>query len=76
MAEVTLDAVGLICPLPVLKARKLLAGMAAGATLAVRADDPGAAPDFLAFCEAAGHQLLSERQDGEVSEFLIRKGAA
>lgn len=52
-----LDARGLICPLPVLRARKLLQGMAIGDTLLVRVSDPSAPQDFAQFCEEQGHAL-------------------
>jgi tRNA 2-thiouridine synthesizing protein A len=69
----TLDAKGLKCPLPVLKARRAMKEMAAGEVLEVSATDPGAVKDFAAFCETTGDTLLDSRQDGEVYVFLIRK---
>lgn len=73
--DATLDATGLLCPLPVLKARKRLAGLAEGAVLSVRADDPAARVDFPHFCTEQGHALVSmtDGPDG-VMTFLIRKG--
>lgn len=68
-----LDATGLICPMPVLKARKALTDMSAGETLEVLATDPAARKDFEAFCEAAGHRLLSVATDGETTKFVIAK---
>jgi tRNA 2-thiouridine synthesizing protein A len=65
-----LDARGLLCPLPVLKARKRLLTMAKGAELLVLADDPMALVDLPLFCREAGHELVG--QDGE--RFLIRRG--
>jgi len=63
MAEKMLDATGLSCPLPVLKARKALRDMAPGQTLELLATDPGALDDVPAFCESAGHELLeADRQ--------------
>ena len=70
-----LDALGLLCPLPVLKARKRLAGLPAGALLLVTADDPAARVDFPHFCAEQGHELLSTDESGPTLEFLIRKGA-
>ncbi len=68
------DMTGLKCPLPVLKARKLLKGLAVGDKLRVLATDPSAPADFAAFCAEAGHQLLhSWEQDGRLV-LLIRKG--
>ena len=54
-----LDTRGQICPLPVLKARKRLKGMAAGEILRVEATDPMAVIDFPHFCEESGHELVS-----------------
>lgn len=68
-----LDCTGLICPLPVLRARKALAGLTAGQTLRVTATDPAAPRDFDAFCAATGHTLLENAGDGPVFTFLIRK---
>ncbi len=69
------DARGMLCPLPVLRARRLLAGMAPGALLGLRADDPMARIDMPHFCSQAGHDLISaEEQDGALL-FVIRRGA-
>ena len=54
-----LDATGLKCPMPVLRARRALKPLAAGDSLLVRADDPASAKDFPAFCETTGHVLES-----------------
>lgn len=74
-ADAELDATGLLCPLPVLKARKRLAGLASGAVLRVLADDPAARIDFPHFCAEQGHALIgqSDRPEGAMV-FLIRKG--
>ena len=69
----TLDTKGLRCPLPVLKARKALKELPAGATLRVLATDPGAIKDFEAFCKTTGYRLLSWSQTGEVLSFDIQK---
>ena len=68
-----LDAVGLKCPLPVLRARKRLRDIPDGATVEVRADDPAAAGDFEAFCRETGHVLLGLEESGGVFTILIRK---
>ncbi len=73
--DAVLDASGLLCPLPVLKARKRLQGLAEGAVLKVRADDPAARVDFPHFCAEQGHALIGQRDiDGGAMLFLIRKG--
>jgi tRNA 2-thiouridine synthesizing protein A len=73
MADATLDARGLSCPLPVLKARKLLRGMATGQTLEVLATDPGAKRDFIALCKATGDVLLAQAEADGVLTFLLRR---
>ena len=69
----TLDAKGLKCPLPVLKARRAMKELAAGALLEVLATDPGAVRDFEEFCRTTGDELVASRQEGEVYIFHIRK---
>ncbi len=68
-----LDATGLVCPLPVLKARKLLKSMNPGEVLEVTATDPAAARDFAAFCDASGHQLIEQSERDHRLLFRIRK---
>jgi tRNA 2-thiouridine synthesizing protein A len=72
--DATLDATGLLCPLPVLKARRALKPLAPGAILEVLATDPGATKDFQHFCQTTGCELLeaSEQQAG-VLRFVMRK---
>ncbi|WP_323764191.1 sulfurtransferase TusA family protein [Marinovum sp.] len=70
----TLDATHLLCPLPVLKARKRLKSMPAGAILELRADDPAAVVDVPHFCHEAGHALIETRPDGDAEIYVIRKG--
>lgn len=69
-----LDAIGLLCPLPVLKARKRLEPLGPGQTLHMQADDPAAVVDVPHFCAEAGHELLSSEERNGVLEFVIRKG--
>lgn len=71
--ESFLDASGLKCPLPVLRARKAMKAVAPGAVLKVVATDPGAVADFQAFCATTGDQLLSWTESGDQFTFLIRK---
>jgi tRNA 2-thiouridine synthesizing protein A len=76
MADHTLDAKGLNCPLPILKARKALKGVAAGETLEILSTDPGSIADFQAFCRQTGNELLESSSDDSVYRFLIRRAAA
>lgn len=75
MADEVLDAKGLNCPLPILKAKKALAPMANGATLEILATDPGAVKDFEAFCRTTGNKLIEHSVDGGVYKFLIERVA-
>jgi tRNA 2-thiouridine synthesizing protein A len=68
-----IDVTGLLCPLPVLKARKKLGGMAPGGILKVLASDPMAAIDVPHFCAEQGHDLLEHTQDGGIFVFRIRR---
>ncbi len=72
MADQTLDAKGMNCPLPIIKARKALKSMSTGQTLRVLATDPGSTKDFEAFCRATGHDLVESGQDDKVYSFLIK----
>lgn len=74
MTKTVLDATGLKCPIPVLKARKAVRGMSGGDTLEVLATDPGAVTDFEAFCKTGGHGMLEQSHDDGVYRFLIRVG--
>jgi tRNA 2-thiouridine synthesizing protein A len=76
MADHTLDAKGLNCPLPILKARKALKEVPAGGTLEILATDPGSVADFEAFCRQTGNELVEQSQDGSVYRFLIKHTAA
>ncbi|HXZ01309.1 MAG TPA: sulfurtransferase TusA family protein [Stellaceae bacterium] len=70
---VILDATGLKCPLPVLKARKAMRDLPEGGLLRVIATDPGAAKDFEHFCSTAGHRLVAQHEAAGVLTFDIRK---
>jgi len=69
-----IDALGLKCPLPVLRAAKALRAMDAGAELTVLADDPVAVIDIPHFCYEAGHELLSQSDAEGVQTYVIRRG--
>jgi tRNA 2-thiouridine synthesizing protein A len=69
-----LDCQGLLCPLPVLRARKRLTAMAPGTVLRVSTTDPMALIDLPHFCAGAGHSLLGSTTAAGVTTFLIRHG--
>lgn len=68
-----LDATGLLCPLPVLRAQKALQGMAAGDVIDVLATDTASVNEFPAFCAQTGHELLEWEQNGDRFRFRLRK---
>ena len=68
-----LDARGLICPLPVLKARKVLKTVPIGEILTVLATDAGAPQDFVHFCATTGNELLGTGQEGDHARISIRR---
>lgn len=73
MSESLLDAKGMTCPLPVLRANKVLRSLAPGARLRVLATDRAAVGDFQAFCRETGHALLAWSEEAGTFSFLIRK---
>ena len=68
-----LDATGLNCPMPLLKAKKALNEMAASEVLKVLATDPGSERDFETFSKQSGHALLESRKDGDTYIYVLRK---
>ncbi|HZV65633.1 MAG TPA: sulfurtransferase TusA family protein [Telluria sp.] len=68
-----LDARGLNCPLPILKAKKALADMATGEVLRIVATDSGSVRDFQAFAKQTGNALISHSQNGREFVFLMRR---
>ena len=70
-----LDARGLNCPLPILRAKKSIAALGSGQVLRIIATDPGSVKDFEAFCKQTGNTLVSSGQAEGAYEFLIRKAS-
>ena len=68
-----LDVKGLNCPMPVLRTKIVLTRMSAGQLLSVLTTDPHSVPDFRAFCEHTGHELIQINETEGVFEFLIRR---
>ena len=71
-----LDARGLLCPMPIVKAGKEMRGMNAGQVLKILATDRGAVADVPAWAEDAGHELLEWHDEAGTLVFLVRKGDA
>jgi tRNA 2-thiouridine synthesizing protein A len=68
-----LDASGLNCPLPILRAKKTLGTMSSGQVLRIVATDPGSVKDFEAFAKQTGNTLMESGEDGGKFVFLIQK---
>lgn len=73
MPNAFLDAKGLNCPLPILRAKKAMQGLAIGELLDIHATDPGAVKDFAAFCRSTGNELVSSMQEGNIYKFTIKR---
>ncbi|MEP5766239.1 MAG: sulfurtransferase TusA family protein [Halieaceae bacterium] len=73
MSETELDARGLDCPMPLLKAKRALNAMAAGERLRVFATDKGSVRDFQVFAEQSGHPLISSEERDGVFIHVIEK---
>ncbi len=69
-----LDARGLNCPLPILRAKKTLNAMGAGEVLKIIATDPGSVKDFEAFATQTGNELMASSEDNGEFHFLLKKG--
>lgn len=67
------DATGLNCPLPILRAKKMLASLGSGDVLYVISTDTGSVKDFDAFCKQSGHQLLESSEADDKFHFYIKK---
>jgi tRNA 2-thiouridine synthesizing protein A len=68
-----LDATGLNCPLPILRAKKALNGMQSGQVLHIIATDPGSVKDFEAFSKQTGNNLMESHEEGGKFYFLLKK---
>ena len=68
-----LDARGLNCPLPILRAKKALTEMQSGQVLRIVATDPGSVKDFQAFAKQTGNELLSSAETGGEYMFFMKK---
>jgi len=68
-----LDASGLNCPLPILRAKKSLAALTSGQVLHIIATDPGAVKDFEAFAKQTGNELMESREEAGKYHFLMKK---
>lgn len=68
-----LDARGLNCPLPILRAKKALTEMSSGQVLRIIATDPGSVKDFQAFAKQTGNDLISSEEKNKEFEFFLKR---
>jgi tRNA 2-thiouridine synthesizing protein A len=68
-----LDARGLNCPLPILRAKKSLTDMQSGQVLRILATDPGSVKDFQAFAKQTGNELLSSNEENKEFTFFVKR---
>lgn len=71
--DVELDASGLSCPLPILKAKKALAELQSGQLLKVLSTDGGAVRDFQAFAKQTGNELVEQTTEGDTTAHVLRR---
>ncbi len=71
--DTELDASGLNCPLPILRAKKAIGLLTSGQVLRIIATDPGSVKDFDAFCNQTGNTLVESGEEGGKFVFLIKK---
>ena len=72
--DLEIDAIGLLCPLPVLRTRKRMMPLATGSIVRVLTTDPAALIDMPHYCAESGHEYLSQSEDGRTTIHFIRKG--
>jgi len=73
MTEKTVDARGLNCPMPILRAKKAMNEIPVGGTLEVLSTDPGSMADFAAFARQTGNELVSSEQAGDCYRYVLRR---
>ena len=71
--DVELDARGLICPLPLLRAKNALSQMASGQVLRITATDKGSPIDLAVFCDKTGNEMLSSVEQDDEFVFMVRR---
>ena len=72
-AKITIDATGLLCPLPVLKLAKAMRALNSGDIACLRATDPAAVVDVPHFCSEQGHVLLASNETGAETHYFVEK---
>jgi tRNA 2-thiouridine synthesizing protein A len=72
-ADRLLDCLGLFCPMPIVKTREAMRGMAVGQVLEMCSDDPASDADMRSWAKRTGNELIAATKDGAVYRFLVRK---
>jgi tRNA 2-thiouridine synthesizing protein A len=72
-ADRKLDCLGLFCPMPILKTREALKGMAVGQVLEMTSDDPASEADMQSWTARTGQELVEIEKNGAVFRFVVRK---
>jgi TusA-related sulfurtransferase len=72
-ANLTFDACGLLCPIPILKTAQKIKEVEIGQVIEILADDEGAREDFPAWCDQTGNEYLGMEEEGETLKFYIRR---
>ena len=73
-ANKVLDAKGLACPMPIVRARKVIKEMETGDVLEIQATDKGSVADLTAWSKSGGHELLKQTEEAGIFTFWIQKG--
>lgn len=68
-----LDLKGYACPLPIVKTARAMKDLRPGDLVEVEATDPGSVPDFTAWCQATGNELVEQTHEAGVFRFVLRK---
>ena len=74
--DVTLDAKGLACPMPIVKTKKMMKTMDSGKVLEILATDKGSTADLQAWAKSSGHQYIGTETEGDVLHHFLRKDGA
>lgn len=74
MADITVDAKGLACPMPIVKAKKGIDSILKGQLMELQTMDKGSMKDFKAWVKQTNHELVESREDDGVFTFIVKKG--
>lgn len=74
MANLIVDAKGLACPMPIVKAKKGMDSLEPGQIMELQTTDKGSMKDFQAWVNQTNHELMESREDNGVFTFIVKKG--